>query len=126
MRSGSDGVPPSELAARRSAPPTSTSAAAKPPPDLAAKSVAVLPFENMSPDKDNAFFADGVHEDVIISLGKIRDLRSSRGGWPFAKRRRAIQQEADELPRYYGADEPRRVGNQVRGSVGLIAHGREP
>ena len=39
------------------------------------KSVAVLPFENLSPDKDNAFFADGVHEDVITSLTKIRDLK---------------------------------------------------
>ena len=39
------------------------------------KSVAVLPFANMSPDADNAFFADGVHEDVITNLAKIRDLK---------------------------------------------------
>ncbi|MEO7413449.1 MAG: TIR domain-containing protein [Opitutaceae bacterium] len=39
------------------------------------KSIAVLPFANLSPDPDNAFFADGVHEDVIASLAKIRDLK---------------------------------------------------
>ena len=100
MRSGSDGVPPSELAARRSAPPTSTSAAAKPPPDLAAKSVAVLPFENMSPDKDNAFFADGVHEDVIMSLAKIRDLKVIGRASVLAFRETAtrdLRKIADEL-----------------------------
>src|SRR5271165_736816 len=38
------------------------------------KSIAVLPFENMSVDKENAFFADGVHEDVLTNLSFIRDL----------------------------------------------------
>ena len=45
------------------------------PPAGVEKSVAVLPFANMSPDKDNEFFADGVHEDVITNLAKIRDLK---------------------------------------------------
>ncbi len=40
-----------------------------------AKSVAVLPFANLSPDPENAFFADGVHEDIIAHLAKIRDLK---------------------------------------------------
>jgi len=38
------------------------------------KSVAVLPFENMSVDKDNGFFSDGVHEDVLTDLSVIPDL----------------------------------------------------
>lgn len=38
-------------------------------------SVAVLPFANLSPDPANAFFADGVHEDLIVNLAKIRELR---------------------------------------------------
>ncbi len=39
------------------------------------KSIAVLPFENFSPDKDNAFFADGIQDDILTSLAKIKDLR---------------------------------------------------
>ena len=39
------------------------------------RSIAVLPFENLSEDKENAFFADGIQDDVITSLAKIRDLK---------------------------------------------------
>jgi TolB-like protein len=39
------------------------------------KSIAVLPFANLSPDPENAFFTDGMHEDVITCLAKIRDLK---------------------------------------------------
>jgi TolB-like protein/Tfp pilus assembly protein PilF len=38
------------------------------------KSVAVLPFENMSVDKDNAFFSDGMHQDVLTNLSLIPGL----------------------------------------------------
>jgi TolB-like protein/Tfp pilus assembly protein PilF len=38
------------------------------------KSIAVLPFENFSPEKD-AFFADGIQDDILTSLAKIKDLR---------------------------------------------------
>src|SRR5437016_735465 len=40
-----------------------------------AKGIAVLPFENFSDDKENAFFADGIQDDILTSLAKIRDLR---------------------------------------------------
>lgn len=39
------------------------------------KSIAVLPFDNLSDDKDNAFFATGVQEDILINLAKVADLR---------------------------------------------------
>jgi TolB-like protein/Tfp pilus assembly protein PilF len=39
------------------------------------KSIAVLPFANFSDDKANAFFADGVQDDVLTSLAEIKDLR---------------------------------------------------
>src|SRR5437870_5657173 len=39
------------------------------------KSIAVLPFQNFSADKENAFFADGVQDDILTSLARIKDLR---------------------------------------------------
>jgi len=39
------------------------------------KSIAVLPFENLSDDRENTFFADGVHDDILSSLAKIADLK---------------------------------------------------
>ena len=42
--------------------------------DRLEKSIAVLPFDNFSDDKENAFFADGIQDDILTSLAKIRDL----------------------------------------------------
>lgn len=39
------------------------------------KSIAVLPFKNLSDDKANGYFADGIQDDILTSLAKIRDLR---------------------------------------------------
>jgi serine/threonine protein kinase/tetratricopeptide (TPR) repeat protein len=39
------------------------------------KSIAVLPFENFSPDPDNDFFADGIQDEILTRLSKIVDLR---------------------------------------------------
>ena len=39
------------------------------------KSIAVLPFTNFSEDKQNAFFADGIQDDILTSLARIGDLR---------------------------------------------------
>src|ERR1700730_624628 len=39
------------------------------------KSIAVLPLENYSDEKENAFFADGIQDDILTSLARIKDLR---------------------------------------------------
>jgi len=44
-------------------------------PTFPEKSIAVLPLENLSEDKNNAFFADGIQGDVLTSLTKISDLK---------------------------------------------------
>jgi len=39
------------------------------------KSIAVLPFQNLSEEKANAFFADGVHDEILTDLAKVADLK---------------------------------------------------
>ena len=50
-------------------------AGANSPNAATSPSIAVLPFENLSDDKDNAYFADGVYEDILTNLSKIGDLK---------------------------------------------------
>ncbi|MBL9219504.1 MAG: TIR domain-containing protein [Opitutaceae bacterium] len=57
------------------APSLSPSPSTPAPSAAVGKSIAVLPFANMSADKENDFLADGIHEDVLTSLAKIRDLK---------------------------------------------------
>ena len=52
--------------------------AAKQPPlavTIESKSIAVLPFENLSEDKANAYFADGIQDEILVRLAKIADLK---------------------------------------------------
>jgi TolB-like protein/Tfp pilus assembly protein PilF len=44
-------------------------------PTIAEKSIAVLPFENRSEDKSNAYFADGIQDEILTRLAKIADLK---------------------------------------------------
>src|SRR5438046_4917575 len=44
-------------------------------PNVPAKSIAVLPFENLSRDADNAYFAEGIQEEILTRLAKIADLK---------------------------------------------------
>ena len=43
--------------------------------EVAEKSIAVLPLENYSDEKENAFFADGIQDDILTSLSRIKGLR---------------------------------------------------
>ncbi len=43
--------------------------------ELPAKSIAVLPFENLSEDKANAYFAEGIQDEILTRLAKIADLK---------------------------------------------------
>src|SRR5438045_2069681 len=46
-----------------------------PAPSPSEKSIAVLPFENLSEDKANAYFADGIQDEILTRLSKIADLK---------------------------------------------------
>src|SRR5205807_10085517 len=43
--------------------------------NIAEKSIAVLPFENLSEDKANAYFAEGIQDEILTRLSKIADLK---------------------------------------------------
>jgi TolB-like protein len=96
------------------------------PPAMAPneKSVAVLPFANMSPDKDNEFFADGMHEDVITNLTKIRELKVISRASVLAYRDtgsldlRKVAADLGVATLLEGS--VRRVGNKVRVTAQLI------
>jgi TolB-like protein/Tfp pilus assembly protein PilF len=45
------------------------------PVSIPEKSVAVLPFENLSKEKENAYFADGVQDEILTGLAKVADLK---------------------------------------------------
>ena len=47
----------------------------KPSAPIPRKSIAVLPFENLSEDKANAYFADGIQEEILATLSRIGDLK---------------------------------------------------
>jgi len=91
---------------------------------IPAKSIAVLPLENLSDDKENAFFADGIQDDVLTSLAKIKDLkvisRTSVMGYrnKGARNLREIGKELGVASVLEGS--VRRVGNRVLVNVQLI------
>src|SRR5262245_21957953 len=55
--------------------PTASEASTATMPTIREKSIAVLPFENLSEDKANAYFADGIQEEILTRLAKISDLK---------------------------------------------------
>jgi len=77
---------------------TPSSAIAK-SPAISAKSIAVLPFENLSRDPDNAYFADGIQDEILSTLGKINDLRviSRTSTAKYKSRPDNLRQVATEL-----------------------------
>jgi TolB-like protein/Tfp pilus assembly protein PilF len=72
-------------------------------------SIAVLPFENLSPDPDNAYFALGIHEEILNQLAKIEDLSviARTSMLRYAETDKLIQDIAKEL----------NVGAVMEGSV---------
>jgi TolB-like protein/class 3 adenylate cyclase/Tfp pilus assembly protein PilF len=57
------------------APPVTTQNLSETAPSVPEKSIAVLPFENLSRDPNNAYFVDGVQQEILTDLAKIADLK---------------------------------------------------
>lgn len=86
-------------------------------------SIAVLPFTNMSPDPEQAFFADGLAEDLITDLSKVPGLFVIARNSSFAYRGRAldVRQIARELGvRFIIEGSVRRAANRLRINAQLI------
>jgi TolB-like protein/Flp pilus assembly protein TadD len=87
------------------------------------KSIAVLPFENLSEDKANGFFADGIQDQILTGLAKIGDLKviSRTSTQKYASRPENLSQIARELGvEHILEGSVQRDGNQVRVNVQLI------
>jgi TolB-like protein/class 3 adenylate cyclase len=88
------------------------------------KSIAVLPFENLSEEKQNAYFADGVQDEILTNLTKIADLkvisRTSVMQYKIgvARNLRQIARELGVANVLEG--EVQRAGNRVRVSAQLV------
>jgi TolB-like protein/Tfp pilus assembly protein PilF len=87
------------------------------------KSIAVMPFENLSEDKENAHFADGIQDDILTNLAKIGDLKVISRISVMAYR--GAPHSAREVGKALGVStilegSVRRSGNRVRVNVQLI------
>jgi TolB-like protein len=98
-------------------------------PTVTDKSIAVLPFANMSEDKEaSTFFSDGIHEDILTSLAHIRELRvvSRTSVMEYRGTTKQIPQIARELHVAYVLEgSVRRAGNKVRVTGQLIRAGTD-
>jgi serine/threonine protein kinase/Tfp pilus assembly protein PilF len=91
-----------------------------PAPD---KSIAVLPFENRSEDKANAYFADGIQDEILTRLSKIADLKviSRTSTQQYQSKPRNLTEIAKQLGVANIVDgSVQKVADQVRVNVGLI------
>ena len=87
------------------------------------KSIAVLPFENRSEDKANAYFADGIQDEILTRLSKIADLKIiSRTS---TQQYKSAPENLPEIAKQLGVanileGSVQKAGNQVRVNVHLV------
>jgi TolB-like protein/Flp pilus assembly protein TadD len=92
---------------------------------ISSNSIAVLPFENLSRDPDNAFFADGIQDDILTSLAKISDLKVISRSSVMQYRGAGSMHNLGEIAKALGVENilegsVRRVENRVLVTAQLI------
>jgi TolB-like protein/Tfp pilus assembly protein PilF len=110
-------------AAKVETPAPAAPAAAPVVPKVDEKSIAVLPFANMSEEKDNEFFAEGIQDDILTNLALLHELRvvSRTSVLQYRDTTKPIGQIASELGVAYILEgSVRREGNKVRVTGQLI------
>jgi TolB-like protein len=83
--------------------------------DLNEKSIAVLPFENLSPNKDETYFADGVQDEILANLARISELK-------VVSRTSVIQYRPDAMRNLPEIANALAVANILEGTVRRAAH----
>jgi TolB-like protein/DNA-binding winged helix-turn-helix (wHTH) protein len=99
------------------------SGSAQPQPAAAPLSIAVLPFRDMSPEQDQAYFAEGMSEEILNLLAQISELRviSRSSAFSFRGRNLAIPDVAKQLNVSHVLEgSVRKAGNRVRITAQLI------
>jgi TolB-like protein/predicted Zn-dependent protease len=96
---------------------TSGPGAARTPDSASAKSVAVLPFANLSADKDNEYFSDGIAEELLTTLQKIPGLRvaARTSAWSFKGKNPTLKEVGEVLGMAHVVEgSVQKSGNRVR------------
>ena len=90
---------------------------------LKVKAIAVLPFENISPDKENDYFSDGLTEELIINLSRLKNMRiiSRTTSMQFKGTKKDIKTIGREIgARYVIEGSVRKAGDNLRIAAQLI------
>jgi TolB-like protein len=90
--------------------------------------LAVLPLENLSPDPENAFFADGLHDEILSAISATRDLQvvSRTTMRTYVGTPKTVKQIAEELGASHLLEGTvRRAGDEVRLTLQLIDAGTD-
>ncbi len=85
--------------------------------------VAVLPFENLSPDSDNAYFADGIQEEILTRLASVADLKviSRTSTQQYQSKPRNLREIAKQLGVAHIVEgSVQKAADQVRVNVQLV------
>jgi serine/threonine protein kinase/Flp pilus assembly protein TadD len=95
----------------------------KSPRETVIRSIAVLPFADLSPEKDNKYFSDGLTEEIITNLSKLRNLKvvSRTSVMRYERQEKTIKQIAAELDvQYLLEGSVRKHGSDLRITTQLI------